>query len=140
MHTYFMFWELNIYPIVWLSLFVWRPYQVTTQNELVKVPPVNLVLSLNWVGIFMSVFMQFVLNWVSSFKWKHENNDLKDNISILYSKWMSYIVSLLCHNGELQGKSEQQQFHSYLPYNWQYFFWRAVLCNPYFLNPNGHTY
>ena len=106
MHTYFMFWELNIYPIVWLSLFVWRPYQVTTQNELVKVPPVNLVLSLNWVGIFMSVFMQFVLNWVSSFKWKHENNDLKDNISILYSKWMSYIVSLLCHNGELQGKSE----------------------------------
>ena len=106
MHNYFMFWELNIYPIVWLSLFVWRPYQVTTQNELVKVPPVNLVLSLNWVGIFMSVFMQFVLNWVSSFKWKHKNNGLKDNISVLYSKWMSYIVSLLCHNGKLQGKSE----------------------------------
>ena len=71
MHNYFNYRELNIYPIVWLCLFVCSSDQLTTQNELVKVPQVNLVLSLNWAGIYMPVFIQFVLNWVSNFKWKH---------------------------------------------------------------------
>ena len=71
MHNYFNYRELNIYPIVWLCLFVCSSYQLTTQNELVKVPQVNLVLSLNLAGIYKPVFIQFVLNWVFNFKWKH---------------------------------------------------------------------